>query len=368
MRIILYQAYQSKVGGVESFNLNFCKRLSKHYDITFVCDGGDSGELAKIEKYVKVVLFEGQKFETDLCIFSSAWGKRPVEFIKAKKYVQMVHADFNGLEKHWSFLYQKLPQVSEHWGGGENIARTFKERYGEDCKVIHYLLDDEIKAKRVLRLITTSRIGKEKGFNRIVKMAHILKENGVIFDWNIYGDGLDSGYVNNIKNRLSDVQEVVFRGNGKDLHHMVADADYLVQLSDTEGWCFAIMESLAMGTPVIATDFVNAKEQITEGKNGYIVDMDLKNFDKKFIRKMCNKIPSFVYDPVGKEEDWIKMIGKVGKEKKTKIIQPKTVQVKIIKTYYDILLKKNVLKNTVIEVSKHRGKELVSKNVALFIN
>src|SRR5690606_8045250 len=119
------------------------------------------------------------------------------------------------IEKHWNFKYQRLEEVSEHWAGGENIAKTFEERYGEKCKVIHYLLDDEVKPERVLRLITTSRIGKEKGFSRIVKMALKLKESGIPFDWNIYGDGLDKAYVNRIKNQLKGVQQVVFRGNGK---------------------------------------------------------------------------------------------------------------------------------------------------------
>lgn len=342
--------------------------MSKYYDITFVCDLGDSVELAKIAKYAKVVIFNGQQFETDLCIFSSAWGKRPVKNIKAKKYVQMVHADFKGLEKYWHFKYERLPEVNEHWAGGKNIAKTFKERFGEECKVIHYLLDDEIKPERVLRLITTSRIGKEKGFNRIVKMALILKESGIPFDWNIYGDGFDKGYVNKIKNQLKNVQEVSFRGSGKGLHHMVADADYLVQLSDTEGYCFAIMESLALGTPVIATDFINAYEQIEEGKTGYILDMDLKKFDKKFIQKIYNNIPKFEHKPVGTEEAWIEAIGKVGKRSKTKIVEPETVTVKTIRTYNDILLGRRILKNKELEVSKVRAKELIEKGVAIFIN
>jgi glycosyltransferase involved in cell wall biosynthesis len=342
--------------------------MSRYYDITFVCDGGDSGELAKLRKYVDVVIYTGQKFETDLCIFSSAWGKRPVKNIKAKKYVQMVHADFQGIEKHWNFKYQRLEEVSEHWAGGENIAKTFEERYGEKCKVIHYLLDDEVKPERVLRLITTSRIGKEKGFSRIVKMALKLKESGIPFDWNIYGDGLDKAYVDRIKNQLKGVQEVVFRGNGKGLEHMVADADYSVQLSDTEGWAFAIMESLAVGTPVIATNFKNAYEQIEEGKTGYILDMELKKFDDKFIRKIYNNIPKFEHKPVGTEEAWIELIGKVGKEKKTKIIEPETITVKTIRTYNDILLGKRILKNRELEVSKMRAKELIEKGVAIFIN
>lgn len=358
MRVILYQAHQNVVGGVETFNINFCKRMSKHYNILFVCDSGDPEKLREIKKYVDVVVYDEQFFEADIVIYSSAWGKRPEEHFKAKKYVQMVHADFNGLEKHWNFNYKKTPKVTEHWGGGETIARTFKERYGEDCKVVPYLLDDTIKPERVLRLITLSRIAKEKGFLRVVKLAKLLKENGKPFNWDIWGGGLDQGYVNNIKNQLKDIPEVSFRGEGKNLHSFVADADYLVQLSDTEGYSFSMYEALSLNTPVIATDFPNALEQVTDGKNGYIVDMNLDCVDKKFLNKLYSKIPEFEFKVRATEEDWIKVIGKPSKKDKVKIKNPPLIPVLCTKSYTDLLLQRRVVRGEIIKVSRFRANHL----------
>lgn len=366
MRIILYQANQTRCGGVEQFNYTFCQRLSKYYDITFLCDAGDPEQLARIAKYVPVVVFDDQYFETDICIFSSAWGKRPVKNIEAKRYIQMVHADFRGLEKFWAFKYDKLEEVTEHLGGGQVISETFKERFGWDCGVVHYMLDNTVKVQPVLHLITTSRIGKEKGFERMVKMARILKEKGKKFTWDVWGDGHDEGYVNRIKRQLEKVPEVSFHGYGTDLYSYVADSDYLVQLSDTEGYAFSIHEALSMNTPVIATDFPNAREQITDGKNGYIVDFELENFDDRFIEKLYNKIPTFEFKEIGTEEEWIKVLGKPdGKTKKTIIKQPPKTMVKCIKTYQDILLQKRVLKGEIYEVSRNRCDTLTNLGIVI---
>lgn len=366
MRIILYQANQTKCGGVEQFNYTFCQRLSKYYDITFLCDTGDPAQLARIRKYVPVVIFDNQIFETDICIFSSAWGKRPVKNIIAKRYIQMVHADFRGLEKFWAFQYQKLDEVTEHLGGGQVIADTFKERFGWDCGIVHYMLDNTVEVQPVLHLITTSRIGKEKGFDRIVKMAKILKEREKKFTWDIWGDGYDQGYVNKIKRQLEGIPEVSFHGYGTDLYSYVSDSDYLVQLSDTEGYAFSIHEALSMNTPVIATDFPNAREQITDGKNGYIVDMELKCLDDGFIKKLYEKRPQFKFKEIGTEEEWFKVLGKPdGKKKKTVIKQAPKTMVQCIKTYTDILLGRKVLKGEIYEVSEDRFTILFGLNLII---
>lgn len=361
MRILLYQAHQNEIGGVETFNYNFCKRLSKFYKITFVCDSADPAQVARIEKYVPVVIYDGQYFETDICIYSAAWGKRPEDHIKAKRYIQMVHADFTGIEKHWNFQYKKTPKTTEHIGGGENIAKTFKNKYGYDCKAVHYLLDDDVKVSRVLQLITVSRIAKEKGMIRLIKMAQLLQKSGRKFNWNIWGSGFSESYVNDIKKRLQYIPEVVFRGVKYDLSSEIADADYLVQLSDSEGYCFSIYEALSLETPVIATDFPNALEQIKDGETGYILDMELNNFD---VKKIYSKIPKFKFEPVAKEEDWIEVLGKPDKGRiNVKVSQPAKMPVVCLKPYRDVTLNKKIKPGMILQVTEERAKILTVKKL-----
>ena len=361
MHIILYHAKQYHLGGIETFNYNFCRVLSEYYDITFLCDEIEPAVYEKLDKYVDVEIVENGKIYTcDLCIFSSAWGKRPEKQIKAKKYVQMVHADYTQIQEHWNFKYLKLGKVTEHWGGGEAICKSFYEytkgEYGE-CKKIHYLLDPDVKTERVLRLISTTRIGKEKGFHRMLALATELKNRDIKFLWDIWGDGFDDSFVRSTIDKFANIKEVCFRGFGTNLASYVGDADYLVQLSDTEGYCFAIYEALSMNVPVIATDFPNAREQINDGENGYILPLDVTNYSK-YVDKIYKKIPKFKFEPIATAGEWIKLIGKPGKKAKKRSRQIGLVVVKCIKPYHDMELGRRVAYGEVLKLLKPRASNL----------
>ena len=86
----------------------------------------------------------------------------------------------------------------------------------------------------------------------------------------------------------------------------IAEADYGVQLSDTEGYSYFINECLQYETPVICTNFPSAYESVKDNINGYILDMNLNNLD---IEKIVNNIPkNFEYKEKCTEKDWIKLL------------------------------------------------------------
>ena len=72
---------------------------------------------------------------------------------------------------------------------------------------------------------------------------------------------------------------------------LIQGCDYLVQLSNTESFCYSAFEALQRGVPVILTRFPEAKNIVEEGKNGYLVKMDLSDLD---IDKIFNNKPTEV--------------------------------------------------------------------------
>ena len=54
----------------------------------------------------------------------------------------------------------------------------------------------------------------------------------------------------------------------------IKNADYLVLMSDRETSGLVITEAKIIGTPCIVSNFEAAYEQITDGKNGFIIDRD----------------------------------------------------------------------------------------------
>ena len=145
----------------------------------------------------------------------------------------------------------------------------------------------------------------------MLKLAQELKKAKIKFRWTIFTD------LNLYKKKPFDLEEVVYMKPSHDFMDYITEADYGVQLSDTEGYSYFINECLQYGTPVICTNFPSAYESVEEGKSGYILDMDLKNLD---INKIVNNIPKdFKYEEKAKEEDWIKLLNKKVAKKKSKM-------------------------------------------------
>jgi glycosyltransferase involved in cell wall biosynthesis len=72
--------------------------------------------------------------------------------------------------------------------------------------------------------------------------------------------------------RLSDI--VSFAGHRNDIPQILALSDLSAVTSDREGFSNAILESLAAGVPVVATDVGGNSEAIVDGKCGLLVEPD----------------------------------------------------------------------------------------------
>jgi GT2 family glycosyltransferase len=371
-RVLLVAVNQFRIGGIETFNANFCKRMSKYYDVTFMCEKGDADRLKEMAKHCRVVINQGQTIETDVAVYTTAWGKRPDGQIKAKRYIQMIHADYDWLNKavgNWK--YEKLPWVGNagHVCVGENVQRQFERLTGFTGVVIPNLLDPDTKTRKVLRLISVTRIAREKGFARMVKLADTLRDNGIPFIWHIYGDG-EKTYETSIRQMFSKHTNVIFMGVSYEPLDYVADADYLVSFSDSEGFSYSTYEALQVGTPCLCTNYPSATEQVTNGVNGYIFDMQLSNLD---VEKIYTKIPKgFKFKEKGTEKAWCDLIGnpapkgfKSGAGLETALTQEVTAQV--LKTYTDVLLQKKLIAGTMEKYSYFRATELANKGIIKII-
>lgn len=309
MKVIIYLSNWNLLGGVETFTKNFCKRMSKHHDVTLLYDNVASMHLIKeMEPYCNVekVNFK-QRYKCDVFISASAWGKSAFDVIDSKVYVQTVHADYRVVISGWAFKYKKHPKVTHHVCVGEIVKEGFEATTGLKCdSVIYNLLDNTQKYEKknknkILSLITCSRLSGEKGFNRMHTMAKQMDSLGMDYVWNIFGDD-SHAFGKQLLKQFVDCPKVHFKGITTEPFKEINKADYLVQLSDTEGFAYSVYEAMQVKTPCIITPFASGKEQITDGVNGYIVPFDMNGIDYDKILKRNLKVPEF--EELGKEEHW----------------------------------------------------------------
>lgn len=125
--LIIYASHLNRIGGIETFVVNFCKRLKEHYDIFFCFRSCDIEILRKIREHVKATkVGEGCNIECDILILATAWGETPTGIIKAPVQIQMVHADYLASPEGWNFKYKRLPETTHHVAVSKHVAKQFE--------------------------------------------------------------------------------------------------------------------------------------------------------------------------------------------------------------------------------------------------
>jgi len=279
-KIIIYTKVARNVSGVQTFEKNLIKTLSanKNIKLVYLYEVAEAGFLDEIKEFAEILQNTNQELVCDTLIYSSVF--HASNSVRAKKTIQVIHSDL----KFWGVNY--YPQnIDLHISVSESVAMSLKKDFNVDSVVIDNILPVP-KLKKVLKLLTASRIAEGKGFERVVKVARELKEKGILFTWYIFGDNYDS-YAEGIKEQLENIKEVVFMGARSNIQNYMQYIDYVVQLSDSEGFCYSIHEALQIGKPVIVTKWQGLKIDDTQG---YLLEMDLSNLD-------VNQIYEFIKNP-----------------------------------------------------------------------
>ena len=164
MKLILYHNNLLRFGGVDTFAYNFVKKMHSKYDILFLYTEANLENLERIKKYVKTEAYiQEKKYVCDVCLCASVWGQYPETVVaKSGRYIQMVHADYIRA-KEVGFTYNKWHKTTEHIGVSDHVCKIFKQLFpAEKITRIYNLLDDVQETKPVLKLISATRVSKEK--------------------------------------------------------------------------------------------------------------------------------------------------------------------------------------------------------------
>ena len=328
---IFYFSQLNVIGGVETFFYYLARKYHDH-DIAIFYKEGDDEQIQRLRQYVRVIKFNGQKIECERAFFN--YTIDIIDYVDAKEYYQIVHGDYTKFNVK---LYIH-PKMNKFLGVSQLVCDTFHELTGQTAELMYnpIIID---KPKKILHLVSATRLTKEKGADRIVLLANAMEKAGIKFEWTIYTDS---------KTPLPN-KNITFREPRLDIADYIADADYLVQLSDTEGYCFSVVEALALGTPVIVTDCPVFKEiGVVDGKNGFVLPFDMAKIP---IDKIEKGLPKFAYTP--KDDKWGEILAKG--ESQYEKDKHKMVKISVIQPYYDLVLNKKLEVGDVAEVSKVRA-------------
>ena len=348
-RNLFYFRHINSIGGIEAFFYYLAKKY-KNYDITVYYQTGDYNQIKRLSKYVRVKQYKGEHIKCDKAFFN--FNLDIIDNVEAKEYIQIAHGDY----KSMGIKPNTHKKITKYLGVSKQVCSTYKEVTGNDTELVYNPIEID-EPKKVLNLISATRLTAEKGKNRIKKLAAMLDHAGIPYIWTIFTDdvnAIDNPNIAYMKPRL-------------DIVSYIANADYLVQLSDNEGYCYSVIEALSVGTPVIVTECPVFKELGVNEDNGFILDFELSNVP---IEKIYKGLPNFKYKP--KEDNWNKYLvaGESTYQKELKTM----VKVQCINAYTDLEQKdengeyKQITpKDKPYKVSKIRADYLIENKVAKLV-
>ena len=122
-----------------------------------------------------------------------------------------------------------------------------------------------------VRLGIAGRLNTEKGHDLLLRCFKKLLERFPSISLKIAGDGPLKQELEALSKELGIEKQVVFCGYQKDMAQFLAGIDIFVLSSHYEGFGLVLVEAMAAGLPVVATDVGGVKEVIVDGQTGLAV-------------------------------------------------------------------------------------------------
>ena len=270
-------------GGIETWLFNIAKRWGKTHDITIYFENADDKQLRRLQRLVRCEEYVGQDIEVDTAIW--CYDFLGFNTTEAKRKIHIVHADYRYNYK-FDKGKDKIPNVDEVYAVSGKAAESAKKLFNREVGVLYNPLSWETPEKPI-HILSATRIAQEKGLERMVKLYNALEQSGVDYVWEIYTPSYNK---EEITSRFS--KNIILKKPVMSILDKMKEADFVVQLSDTESFGYTIVEAMTVGTPLVTTDIAVLPELGITKRNAIIVPLRkyCVNYNK-IVRQMIDKAP-----------------------------------------------------------------------------
>ena len=262
--IIIFTAGLISKTGIYTWVRNFCINMNRDYDITLLCQTFENSILADLMELATCDIYDKDR-QYDCDIYLHNYQDNDFKGnIHARGRFILLHCDYAEIG-HLKTLQTDYRYIAV----SETSAKGMRDMFGINCIAIEPFLHAH-KPQRVYKFVSATRIHRTKGWDRMMQLCKLLSDRGIRFQWLLFTD-----------ERCPVTPYTGFLNMGAQPNDVVldymADADYVVQLSDHEGFCYAVHEALSVGTPVLVSD-IPVFECIDETR-GYRLPLDMSNID-----------------------------------------------------------------------------------------
>ena len=320
---LLYMITEYAIGGAEKAMSRILSKLDKSkYDITVVALRKGSGrlisELEEINVKTEIIGIQGKwdftrvslnlykmlrKLNTQVLICSlyhpTILGRITGKLGKIPVIINWQNSEnFGGvfrifLNKITSSLSDKIICDSKKVEFELNRLIRPPERLVEVIPIGGINLSEYFCQKRLPRpIIEVGSVGslwKAKGYPYMIEAAKIILQKRDDIFFSIAGDGKDFYKLHNLIGKLGLTEKFRLLGFQREIPSILLKWDIYVQPSLWEGQCITVIEAMASGLPVVATNVGGIPESVIDGYNGFLVPpRDPKALADKIIELIDN--------------------------------------------------------------------------------
>ena len=206
--------------------------------------------------------------------------------------ITWVHIDLEA--NHWTEICYKNIKDEVHaykkYDHIVSVSNSVKEAFSKKFKILNHLSvkynpvnqddilkksSEELKIAALnskIRLITVGRLEPQKGYDRLIRVAGKLKNEGFDFELWIIGKGNQQQKLENLitEHKLENV--VTLKGFQTNPYKFIMASDLFVCSSRSEGFSTVVTEALILGKPVVATNCSGMTELLGDSEYGLVTE------------------------------------------------------------------------------------------------
>ena len=291
---VFYYTTISQIGGIETW-FYYASKLYKDYDITLLYKTGNEQQLNRIRQNIRCVKWDGKSRIKCKKMFVT-FDRMILDFADADEVIYVCHGDYRGLVNtgHTKALHlveiAHDPRINRHLA----CSKTAQESFYAITGVMPELCYNPVSLdspKRVLKLCIAQRMTNEKGKKRILSLIKELDKYCLLHDTDYQLDM----YTNDP--HTVDNPHITYKVPTPNANRFFGYYDYVISLTDAEGYCYTVVESLIRGTPVVVTPVPVFQEIGVNSKNSITLEFDCSNV-AQVVDDMFTKKFKFKYTPL----------------------------------------------------------------------
>lgn len=290
--------FEVKLFFVGEYEDNQIASLLKENNVQYFCAGARSGFTFK---HYKIFSKAMKEFKPDVVhahldvTYSWVW-----TLLHRKPLIFTLHSNpFRWKDKRVQFLMKlkALQGKLKVIGCAKIIAEYAKECYKISDKKVGYIYNpietekyqEGAKFAGTVKFAYVGRFSKVKNQKLLVSAFSELEKSHANVQLSLAGGGPLFEEIQEFA-KEKDCKNINFLGNVSDVPYLLAESDVLVLSSDSEACPVVILEAMASGLPIIATNVGGVPELVTD--NGFVVEKGNAKAFTEAMAKMVEDIES----------------------------------------------------------------------------